>query len=225
MDDHNHQQLPEIHMTGNQATDKKDGHGTCPSFVACGDGTYPLSIKTIAKRAEFLAANGGKRGVSPAFILLVKKNARDDGAAGLGITVTRKIGNAVVRNRIKRRFRALAQDILPQYGFKGADHVFIGRHAAMTRNFEQMKRDLIRALEQIKSGRSSRKPPYKGSGKNKGRGKNQRNRKKNRSANAPVADKTAAYGAANMGESEKGNTPFLYNKNTQSPQIPQKDKG
>ena len=50
-----------------------------------------------------------------------------------GITVTKKIGNAVVRNRMKRRFRALLREILPLHGLAGADHVLIGRERALGR--------------------------------------------------------------------------------------------
>ena len=67
----------------------------------------------------------------------------------LGITVTKKMGGAVVRNRIKRRFRALAAEILPQTGFAGADHVLIGRTEAADRPFDQLSADLSRALEKL----------------------------------------------------------------------------
>jgi ribonuclease P protein component len=85
----------------------------------------------------------------PGFVLLVK--ARDDGdpAMRVGYTVTKKIGNAVVRNRIKRRFRALAREVLPQHGVVGADHVLIGRDGGLTRDFAQLKVDLAKALGRV----------------------------------------------------------------------------
>ncbi len=64
----------------------------------------------------------------------------------VGYTVTKKIGNAVVRNRIKRRFRALADDVLLVSGIAGADHVMIGRGAATDRDYATMADDLRRAL-------------------------------------------------------------------------------
>jgi ribonuclease P protein component len=67
----------------------------------------------------------------------------------LGITVTKKIGNAVVRNRMKRRFRALAREILPTSGVIGADHVMIGRASGVERDFAMLRQDLTRALEKI----------------------------------------------------------------------------
>ena len=68
----------------------------------------------------------------------------------LGITVTKKIGGAVVRNRIKRRFRALAGEVLPQAGFAGADHVLIGRAEASDRPFDQLSTDLHQALGRLR---------------------------------------------------------------------------
>jgi len=70
-----------------------------------------ISITTLTKRADFLAANGGIRNARPGFVLLTRPN--DGQGIRFGITVTRKIGNAVVRNRMKRRFRELLRAALP----------------------------------------------------------------------------------------------------------------
>jgi ribonuclease P protein component len=67
----------------------------------------------------------------------------------LGITVTKKIGGAVVRNRMKRRFRALARALLPGVGIAGADHVLIGRAGGVERPFAALSADLARALAKI----------------------------------------------------------------------------
>lgn len=82
----------------------------------------------------------------PGFVLLVR--ARDDGdpAIRLGVTVTKKIGGAVVRNRMKRRFRALSRTLLPRLGVKGADHVLIGRAGGVERNFALLEKELAKAL-------------------------------------------------------------------------------
>jgi ribonuclease P protein component len=67
----------------------------------------------------------------------------------LGITVTKKIGGAVVRNRMKRRFRVLAAQLLPESGFTGADHVLIGRAGGIERPFDQLADDLRGALKRL----------------------------------------------------------------------------
>ena len=85
----------------------------------------------------------------PGFVLLVRE--RDDGNAAmrLGITVTKKIGGAVVRNRMKRRFRALAREVLPEAGLAGADHILIGRATGVERDFGLLRSELRKALGKI----------------------------------------------------------------------------
>ena len=82
-------------------------------------------------------------------MLLVRDRADGDPAKRVGYTVTKKIGGAVVRNRMKRRLRALARELLPTCGFAGADHVLIGRSTGVERDFGQLKIELTRALEKV----------------------------------------------------------------------------
>jgi ribonuclease P protein component len=82
----------------------------------------------------------------PGFVLLVRPRGDGDSAMGIGYTVTKKIGGAVVRNRMKRRFRALVHDILPEAGITGADHVLIGRAGGIERDFTMLAADLRKAL-------------------------------------------------------------------------------
>ena len=86
----------------------------------------------------------------PGFVLLVRDRKDENPAMRLGITVTKKIGGAVVRNRMKRRFRALARELLPQGGFAGADHVLIGRAGGVERPFEQLRSELVKALAKLR---------------------------------------------------------------------------
>ncbi|MEO1487827.1 MAG: ribonuclease P protein component [Pseudomonadota bacterium] len=110
-----------------------------------------VTPKVLTKRADFLAANKGLRNARPGFVLLTRPN----GGEGMryGITVTKKIGNAVVRNRMKRRFRELLRAALPERGLADHDHVLIGRAGGVERDFHLMGEELARALEKAKAGK------------------------------------------------------------------------
>jgi ribonuclease P protein component len=85
--------------------------------------------------------------------------ARPNDGAGLrfGITVTKKIGNAVVRNRMKRRFRALVRELLPVHGMADTDHVLIGRDGGVERDFALLRTEMLAALERARDGKGD--PP------------------------------------------------------------------
>ena len=85
----------------------------------------------------------------PGFVLLVRDRADSDPTKRIGFTVTKKIGGAVVRNRMKRRFRALARAILPEQGVAGADHVLIGRAGGIERDYATLADELRRALAKV----------------------------------------------------------------------------
>jgi ribonuclease P protein component len=118
-----------------------------------------LSLGIIRKRADFVAANQGVRVARPGFVLLVKQPAVAQDGARFGVTVTRKIGNAVARNRMKRRFRALLREILPDQGIAGADHVLIGREGGIERDFAALHAELVAALARVAAGKGD--PPRK----------------------------------------------------------------
>lgn len=116
----------------------------------------------LTRRADFLAANRGLRVARPGFVLLARPNAGPDGEGqGLryGITVTKRIGNAVVRNRMKRRFRALLRDLLPAEGLADTDHVLIGREGGVERDFALLRGELQAALARARAGKGD--PPRK----------------------------------------------------------------
>lgn len=106
-------------------------------------------MTTITARRDFLAANTGRRAPMPGFVLLVRSRDDGDDAMRVGFTVTKKIGNAVVRNRMKRRLRALARELLPEIGIRGADHVLIGRAGGVERDFAQLRAELAKALGKL----------------------------------------------------------------------------
>ena len=86
----------------------------------------------------------------PGFVLIVRMRDDADPLMRVGITVSKKVGNAVIRNRMKRRFRALAREILPEAGLPGADHVLIGRAGGIERPFEDLRTELVKALGKVK---------------------------------------------------------------------------
>ena len=112
-------------------------------------------ISTIRRRADFLAANRGLRNARAGFVLLTRAN--EGRGKRFGVTVTKKIGNAVVRNRMKRRFRELLRDLLPAEGLGDHDHVLIGREGGIERDFHQMREELSAALRRAAEGKGD--PP------------------------------------------------------------------
>ncbi len=113
--------------------------------------------RVLTRRADFLAANRGIRIARPGFVLLVCPN----GGAGqrFGITVTKRIGNAVVRNRMKRRFRVLLREMIPTQGLADTDHVLIGREGGIERDFARLREELAAALARAAAGKGD--PPRK----------------------------------------------------------------
>ena len=96
-------------------------------------------------RSDFLRAARGIRRVAPGLTLEICANPESE-AVRVGFTATRKIGNAVVRNRMKRRLRALARTALPSQGVAGSDHVLIGRTGGVERDYAALGTELAAAL-------------------------------------------------------------------------------
>jgi ribonuclease P protein component len=114
------------------------------------------TLETIKKRAHFVAMNtGGKKWVAESLILQAMPSDTlnpESGKIEIGFTVTKKVGNAVIRNRIKRRLRAAAAEIIAPKAKKGYRYNVIGRLPALTADAEKLRSDLrwcLKRLEQL----------------------------------------------------------------------------
>jgi ribonuclease P protein component len=101
----------------------------------------------LKRRAEFLRAAGAGKKVATAGFVLQALLRGDGGPVRVGYTVTKKIGNAVVRNRTRRRLKEVARLVLAGGGPAGVDLVLIGREATRKRPFTALQGDLRRALD------------------------------------------------------------------------------
>ena len=122
------------------------------------------AIVRLKFRAQFLAAAKGAslgRGA-----VVVQMFHRGDGLPhlGEGFTATKKIGNAVVRNRAKRRLREAARALLPLHGVPGRDYVFIARMGAGERPWARLLDDVGSALIGLAAGRDEPRPPRRQKG-------------------------------------------------------------
>ena len=105
-------------------------------------------LTRLTKRADFVRLNqSSKRWVTPTFVLQAAPGIED--ALRIGFTVTKKQGNAVVRNRIKRRLKEAAEQVMPVGAQQGMDYVLIGRAAAEKASFDQIVKNLKWALKRI----------------------------------------------------------------------------
>ncbi|MCA8879524.1 MAG: ribonuclease P protein component [Rhodobacteraceae bacterium] len=110
-------------------------------------------LTTLARRGDFLAAARAERAATPGFVLQARRRPEEtDALQGIrvGFTCSKKVGNAVARNRAKRRLRALARSVLARRGRPGWDYVLIGREReTATRDFARMTRELATALDRV----------------------------------------------------------------------------
>ena len=103
----------------------------------------PVRLK---RRAEFLRVAAKGRKVPMPGLVLQAMPRPDDGAARIGFTVTKKVGNAVVRNRTRRRLKEAARLQLQEQPVSGVDLVMIGRDGTRKRDFRLLRDDIRRAL-------------------------------------------------------------------------------
>ena len=110
-------------------------------------------METLRQRADFLAAATGTKVPAAGFVLQAHKRA-DDGPVRLGFTVSKKVGNAVERNRVRRRLREIVRLSGTQNMKLGHDYVLVGRREALKVPFARIAADFEAALRRLQAGRS-----------------------------------------------------------------------
>ena len=117
-----------------------------------------LRKRGLKKRAEFLAvASRGAKAPMPGLVMQLMPRA-DDAPLRLGFTVTKKVGNAVVRNRTKRRLREAVRLGLDAAAYRGFDMVVIGRDGTASRPFPDLMADVRRAADKAQRATRARQP-------------------------------------------------------------------
>jgi ribonuclease P protein component len=107
--------------------------------------SIPLKIRRLRVRAEFLRANAGRRAGKPGVLVqCVERPGSSD--IGAGFTASRKVGNAVIRNRARRRLKEAVRLLLPELGAPGRDYVFIARRETAERPWTLLLDDVRSAL-------------------------------------------------------------------------------
>lgn len=112
----------------------------------------PIGVERLKKRADFLrVASVRRKWAAPGLVLQAAPAPEDvdSDISRVGFTVTKKVGNAVIRNRVKRRLRAAAREIIPLHGKPGWDYVLIGRQQTVGRDFKDLEIDLKTAISRV----------------------------------------------------------------------------
>lgn len=105
-------------------------------------------MERLKRRQDFVAAARAQYAAMPGMVVQMRSRG-DQGPPRVGFTTTRKLGNAVVRNRIRRRLREVARLRLASLARPGHDYVLIGREKSLDRPFSQLENDLTSALQRL----------------------------------------------------------------------------
>ena len=114
----------------------------------------PPQIETLRNRSDFLRAASARRQGTASFMLQARPRGDDKPVVRIGFTASKKIGNAVLRNRAKRRMRAAIREVLPLLALPGWDYVLVARpQATVSRLFTDLLADLTSALSSVHKDR------------------------------------------------------------------------
>ena len=111
-------------------------------------------MERLKQRADFLAAATGIKVPAAAFVLQARKRA-EDGPVRLGFTVSKKVGNAVERNRVRRRLREIVRLSGTTDMQRGYDYVLVGRRAALKVPYARIAQEFDGALRRLQAGRQA----------------------------------------------------------------------
>lgn len=106
------------------------------------------ALETLSKRVDFIAASKAEKFIGKSIIVQARPNSLE--TIRVGYTASKKVGNAVMRNRAKRRMRAAAAETVAQYGTSGTDYVLIGRaESTCNTKFKDLKFELLHAFKKL----------------------------------------------------------------------------
>lgn len=109
----------------------------------------PKLLGRLTRRPEFLFVRGGAYAARKTVVVQMRAHPEREDGIKVGFTATKKIGNAVIRNRAKRRLREVARATLPKLGQEGMDYVFIARNDTPHAPYEQLMQDVEAALRKL----------------------------------------------------------------------------
>lgn len=156
--------------SGAEATPGADAPGARPDSGAGDSGPVPVGregLSTLLRRGDFVAASRAQRWSMPGLVMQARRRRDDEPATGarIGYTCSKKVGNAVARNRAKRRLRAAAAEAMPGLALAGWDYVLIGRHeATAARDFRALVADVRESLDRLHAGKGRDSGPPKARG-------------------------------------------------------------